>query len=277
MILNTDLFFWKSFYLLIKNPGKYFNKEELAKSIWQNEYDPSIHDKLVYTSVSRLRKIIEPDSSDEHRHKYIIRSKDGYSFNSKAKVRFCDGFLTNIEKTVANVELESTCVKIWILFSVLSIFAESKKGVLIVKDLAVFRMNTTVYMLSDLKDYLQNIDVLRCFSKRSYLLGTLQLSSDKQKKLPSYEMLSANLVQHEEFLSKILKMIKIEFFANGQKVDTSTDIFSKLGIRDCTTRNWKKWPDRLKSLIHTELFLRNRYGKGEKAKETNRVIFANYG
>ena len=95
------------FYLLIKNPDQYFNKEQLAKSIWQNEYDPSIHDKLVYTSVSRLRKIIEPDSYEENRYKYIIRSKEGYTFNSKAKVRFCNSFLSSTEKNIANVELSS--------------------------------------------------------------------------------------------------------------------------------------------------------------------------
>ncbi|MCY4523144.1 MAG: winged helix-turn-helix domain-containing protein [Halobacteriovoraceae bacterium] len=95
------------FYLLIKNPGKYFNKEQLAQSIWENEYDPSIHDKLVYTSVSRLRKIIEPDSQEECRYKYIIRSKEGYTFNSKAKVRFCNNFFNSGEKSIANVELSS--------------------------------------------------------------------------------------------------------------------------------------------------------------------------
>lgn len=42
-------------FLLSKNSGTYFDKEQLAKMIWKDEYNPLIHDKLIYTSVSRLR------------------------------------------------------------------------------------------------------------------------------------------------------------------------------------------------------------------------------
>jgi tetratricopeptide (TPR) repeat protein len=45
-------------FLLAKNPGQSYNKEDLAKSIWKDEYNPLIHDKLIYTSISRLIKLI---------------------------------------------------------------------------------------------------------------------------------------------------------------------------------------------------------------------------
>ena len=69
---------------LLAKTRQYFDKEALAKSIWGDEYNPLIHDKLIYTSVSRLRKLIEPKSGEVKR-KYIIRGKDGYTFNPQAK------------------------------------------------------------------------------------------------------------------------------------------------------------------------------------------------
>jgi tetratricopeptide (TPR) repeat protein len=94
-------------FLLAKNPGTYFDKEYLAKSIWKDEYNPLIHDKLIYTSVSRLRKLIEPKLEKEEKRKYIIRGKDGYTFNPLAKIRFhMESKITN-EKIIGNVELSS--------------------------------------------------------------------------------------------------------------------------------------------------------------------------
>ena len=93
-------------FLLSKNPGTYFDKEQLAKMIWKDEYNPLIHDKLIYTSVSRLRKLIEPDDADTKR-KHIIRGKDGYTFNPQAKIRFHMEVRTNSERAIANVDLSS--------------------------------------------------------------------------------------------------------------------------------------------------------------------------
>lgn len=94
-------------FLLAKNPGEYYDKEQLAKSIWKDEYNPLIHDKLIYTSVSRLRKLIEPKSTKGEKRKYIIRGKDGYTFNPTAKIRFHMETKSVDDKTIANVELSS--------------------------------------------------------------------------------------------------------------------------------------------------------------------------
>ena len=91
------------FNLLVRNVGELFSKEQLAKIIWENEYDPRIHDKLIYTSMSRLRKIIEPESKTKY--KYIIRTKEGYTFNPKAKVRFQRE--SSVNSRINKVELSS--------------------------------------------------------------------------------------------------------------------------------------------------------------------------
>ncbi len=66
------------FYLLASSPGKVFSKEDLVDKIWRESYNPMIHDSKVYTSISRLRKLIEPDFK---RPVYILNERDGYAFN----------------------------------------------------------------------------------------------------------------------------------------------------------------------------------------------------
>jgi tetratricopeptide (TPR) repeat protein len=94
-------------FLLAKNRGEYFDKEDLARSIWKDEYNPLIHDKLIYTSISRLRKLIEPKDNKETKRKYIIRGKDGYTFNPDVKIRFQMEVRTSPGKAIANVDLSS--------------------------------------------------------------------------------------------------------------------------------------------------------------------------
>jgi tetratricopeptide (TPR) repeat protein len=94
-------------FLLAKNPGEYYDKEQLARQIWKDEYNPLIHDKLIYTSVSRLRKLIEPKNERGDKRKYIIRGKDGYTFNPLAKIRFHMEGDHSPSQSIGNVELSS--------------------------------------------------------------------------------------------------------------------------------------------------------------------------
>lgn len=93
--------------LLAQTPGKYFDKDDLSKSIWREEYNPLIHDKLIYTSISRLRKLIEPTDLAIARRKYILRGKDGYTFNPAIKVRLCREHSSSMVSNIGNVELTS--------------------------------------------------------------------------------------------------------------------------------------------------------------------------
>jgi hypothetical protein len=49
-----------------------------------------IHDSKVYTSISRLRKLIEPDF---RRPMYILNERDGYAFNSAVQLEEVGGRL----------------------------------------------------------------------------------------------------------------------------------------------------------------------------------------
>jgi len=91
-------------FLLAKNPGNSFNKDDLARSIWKDEYNPLIHDKLIYTSISRLRKLIEPKGGNR---KYILRGKDGYTFNPRVNARFHKEDDSSSKKIIGNIEISS--------------------------------------------------------------------------------------------------------------------------------------------------------------------------
>ena len=92
-------------FLLANNPGTYYDKEQLAKQIWKEEYNPLIHDKLIYTSVSRLRKLIEPRNERGEKRKYIVRGKDGYVFDPTVKIRFRAENQRQENHAIANVDV----------------------------------------------------------------------------------------------------------------------------------------------------------------------------
>lgn len=71
-------------YLFAKQPGKIFTKEDLVKHIWNQDYNPSVHDNKVYVTIKRLRKLLEPDLEKPF---YIYRSKNGYFLNQNVKVK----------------------------------------------------------------------------------------------------------------------------------------------------------------------------------------------
>jgi DNA-binding winged helix-turn-helix (wHTH) protein len=83
------------FYLLAASPGKVFSKEDLVDKIWRESYNPMIHDSKVYTSISRLRKLIEPDFK---RPVYILNERDGYAFNPAVQLEESS---SRLRKTVA--------------------------------------------------------------------------------------------------------------------------------------------------------------------------------
>lgn len=71
--------------LFIKNPGHRYSKEDLVKGIWNQIYEPILHDNLIYVSIKRLRTLLEPDLESP---RYILRDRKGYYFNPQAIVQF---------------------------------------------------------------------------------------------------------------------------------------------------------------------------------------------
>jgi tetratricopeptide (TPR) repeat protein len=69
--------------LLAETPGREFSKEELAKEIWGQEYNPLRHDNNIYININRLRKLLEPNPRES---RYVMNGSKGYYFNPSMKV-----------------------------------------------------------------------------------------------------------------------------------------------------------------------------------------------
>ena len=70
-------------HLFLRNPGKVFSKEVLVRKVWNQDYNPAVHDNKIYVTIKRLRQLIEPDFN---KPKYVFRGKNGYFLNKTAKV-----------------------------------------------------------------------------------------------------------------------------------------------------------------------------------------------
>lgn len=80
---NNQFIVLEMLKLFVNNPGKSFSKEELAEYVWQQEYDPRVHDNKIYVTVKRLRQLIEPEVNQP---KYIFRSRKGYYLDKSTRV-----------------------------------------------------------------------------------------------------------------------------------------------------------------------------------------------
>jgi len=69
--------------LLAEGPGKEYSKEQLAREIWGQDYNPLRHDNNIYININRLRKLIEPNPRES---RYIMNGSRGYYFNPAMKV-----------------------------------------------------------------------------------------------------------------------------------------------------------------------------------------------
>ena len=69
--------------LLAESPGKEYSKEQLAREIWGQDYNPLRHDNNIYININRLRKLIEPNPRES---RYVMNGAQGYYMNPARKV-----------------------------------------------------------------------------------------------------------------------------------------------------------------------------------------------
>ncbi|MBX9769406.1 MAG: winged helix-turn-helix domain-containing protein [Bdellovibrionales bacterium] len=70
-------------HMFLRSPGQVFTKETITAKVWDENYDPIVHDNKIYVTIKRLRKLIEPDVE---KPKYIFRAKNGYFLNKAARI-----------------------------------------------------------------------------------------------------------------------------------------------------------------------------------------------
>ncbi len=77
-------------FLLMLEPGRVFTKEEIANRVWNEAYDPGVHDNKIYVTVKRLRALLGRRELPG-REDYIVRSKNGYCFDPTVKIQILQG------------------------------------------------------------------------------------------------------------------------------------------------------------------------------------------
>jgi tetratricopeptide (TPR) repeat protein len=84
----------------LKNPSTVLKKEDLVREVWGESYRPLSHDNKIYVNIKRLRRLIEgEDGSTE----YILRGKQGYYLNPKARI-----FLVEADGAGAEKQMRSS-------------------------------------------------------------------------------------------------------------------------------------------------------------------------
>jgi tetratricopeptide (TPR) repeat protein len=68
--------------VFLESPGRVFSKEDLAKKVWKDTYNPRVHDNKIYVTIKRLRGLLEGDANGD----LILRAKTGYFLNPKVRV-----------------------------------------------------------------------------------------------------------------------------------------------------------------------------------------------
>jgi tetratricopeptide (TPR) repeat protein len=68
--------------VFLESPGRVFSKEDLARKVWKDTYNPRVHDNKIYVTIKRLRGLLESDSNGD----LILRAKTGYFLNPKLRV-----------------------------------------------------------------------------------------------------------------------------------------------------------------------------------------------
>lgn len=70
-------------FILAKNQGTRFTKEDLIQRVWNQKYESEIHDNVIYVTIKRLRLLIEPSIETP---KYILRDRAGYYISNKISI-----------------------------------------------------------------------------------------------------------------------------------------------------------------------------------------------
>ncbi len=63
--------------------GEVLMKEDIVKRLWNEEYNPMVHDNKVYVTIKRLRQLLE---EDEKNPAVILHAPGGYRFSTGAEV-----------------------------------------------------------------------------------------------------------------------------------------------------------------------------------------------
>jgi|GEM_PF-7091170 len=156
------------------------------------------------------------------------------------------------------------------LFASLSTYSQDKQETL-KEDVLVFRVQTRLVFLSDLKSYLSHLKDFHCLFSDANLLKMAAISVDQALEVQNLSV--GEVQQSPQLIKKIMRLILTQVYTNSLSLSLERDFDLGLPLDKCGLGRFGSWNNELKSLVQAELYMRR--GK-EKPSKYNQAARQNY-
>ncbi len=139
--------------------------------------------------------------------------------------------------------------------------AWAKTGKLIFSDQAVFKVEERVFLLSDVHKLGAAFQQFRCLVPDSLIFNNVGLDKTSTPELPDFSQTGGVDLQEESlYLSRVLKLIKLEVFIGKQSLDIDKNTLKGIKTEGCGVLGpYEAWSKDLKELFRLEGFWNDRF------------------
>ena len=126
------------------------------------------------------------------------------------------------------------------------------------EDMALFRLSGQVFTLSDLKKIQQAFDIFKCVKGKSYLEVLLDV---KPSEFTAFKITPESKDLGEDRIFKgFITLEKLKHFSVETARDYRGDVAAQNLIKDCRNIKWSELTLSERTLVLSEVYLRERYG-----------------
>lgn len=128
-------------------------------------------------------------------------------------------------------------------------------------DRAVFRLSGVVFFTSDVVESLRALKVLKCLGPKSSQISFTEIySSGDFRNLYNLDPKALGQLSDDKLLS-LIKIEKLKIAALGRSKDSLSQKELSSLSKKCSSLRWKRLSDSEKSLLISEVFLRDRFSQ----------------
>jgi hypothetical protein len=138
-------------------------------------------------------------------------------------------------------------------FASLPVYSQDKEEVL-KEDVLVFRVQTRLVFLSDLKSYLSHLKDFHCLFPEANLLKMADISFDKVAEVQGLTV--GEVQQSPVLIKKVMRLVLTQVYTNSLSLSLERDFDLGLPLKKCGLGRFGSWNNELKSLVQAELYMR---------------------
>ncbi len=152
----------------------------------------------------------------------------------------------------------------WLCLFFSPLFSFSKE---ITSDKAVFRVAEEIIFLSDMVDFGNSLEKMRCLKTDGVILSLFELDIKSLKNLPDFKKI--NIEKNKDFIQKMILFKKAGHFIETQNVSLDPLLREKIEKNPCIGMNFGKWSNDLRRFFYLEVYFQKRFisVKGKDHKE----------